>query len=159
MLLVNDEMVLHLEGHVRGHPRNAIEPELGKLMESRQWSTPQVMFAADNKGEESADQKRKGKKLYPVSMSMGLDHIPTTDKDWFADVRAIVAFFQPVARETNSTFILQFRLKSKPAYMITLQTIDQKEIDETDLTAIKLILENEITLHQKRPWWRKLLRR
>jgi|SRR6266566_658311 len=159
MLLVKDEMVLHLEGHIRGHPRIAVEPELGKLMNSRQWSTTQVMFAADNKGEESADRKRKGKKLYPVSFSMGLDHIPNSDKDWFADVRAIVEFFHPIARETGSTFLLQFRLKSKPGYMITLQTIDQKEIDETDLTAIKLILENEIKQNQKRPWWRKLLRR
>jgi hypothetical protein len=74
-------------------------------------------------------------------------------------VRALIDFIQPIARETDSEFILEFRLKSKLWYSCTLQTIDHEPIDETDFTATKLILENEIKAHKKRPWWRKLLGR
>src|SRR5258706_10754059 len=150
---MTNEMYLHLTGHLRGHPRS-IDSQIGTFMNDRNWSTPHTLYTADNQSDRSPDNK-KGKKLYPLSFSLGLDHVPATNKDWFSDVKAIIEFFHPIAKQSNSTFLLQFRLKSKPAYFITIQTIDQKEIDATDLTAIKLILENEITTHQKRPWWRK----
>ena len=76
-----------------------------------------------------------------------------------ADVKALIAFMQPIARETDSEFIVEFRLSSKLWYSVTLQHLDHEKIDETDLTAIKLILDAEIQTHKKRPWWRKLLGR
>jgi hypothetical protein len=156
MPLPKDEMVLQIDGLVSANPAVALRGRCKQFIASRKWATPEVLYADQEEPEESAEQTRR---IWSTTLALGLDHVPGTDKDWFADVAAMMDFMQPIARETDSEFIVEFRLSSKPWYSVTLQQLDHEKIDETDFTAIKLILEAEIQTHQKRPWWRKLLGR
>jgi hypothetical protein len=151
-----DEMVVQLDGTITFNPAVSLRGRCRKFIASRNWSTSDIHYADQEEPDESKEQT---KRMYSLTFALGLDHVPTTTKDWFADVRAIIDFIHPIARETNSEFLLEFRLKSKLWYSCTLQTITREPIDETDITATKLILENEIKTHKKRPWWRKLIGR
>jgi len=156
MPLPKDEMVLQIDGLVCMNPAVSLRGRCKQFIASRQWSTKEIFCADQEEPEESAEQT---KRVWSITLAMGLDHVPGTQKDWFGDVKALIEFMQPIARETDAEFIVEFRLSSKLWYSVTLQHLDREKIDETDLTAIKLILEAEIQTHQKRPWWRKILGR
>ena len=153
MPLPKDEMVLQIDGLVSINPAVGLRGRCKQFIASRQWSTPEILYADQEEPEESAEQT---KRIWSITLALGLDHVPATSKDWFADVRALIDFMQPVARETDSEFVVEFRLSSKLWYSVTLQHLDQEKIEETDLAAIKLILEAEIQTHKKRPWWRRI---
>jgi len=156
MPVPKDEMVLQIDGLIPLNPAVSIRGRCKQFIASRQWPTSEVFYSDQEEPEESAEQC---KKIWSITLALGLDHVPDTKMDWFADVKALVEFAHPIARETDSEFIVEFRLSSKTWYSVTLQHLDQGKIDETDLAAVKLILEAEIQTHQKRPWWRKLLGR
>ena len=156
MPLTKDEMVMQIDGLVSVNPAVALRGRCKQFIASRQWSTKEILYGDQEEPEESAEQT---KRVWSITLALGLDHVPATDKDWFADVKALIDFMQRIARETDSEFIVEFRLASKLWYSVTLQHLDHEKIDETDLTAIKLILEAELQTHKKRGWWRKLLGR
>jgi len=156
MPLPKDEMVLQIDGLIPVNPAISLRGRCKQFISSRQWTTPEVFYGDQEEPEESAEPT---KKIWSISLALGLDHVPSTNKDWFADVRALIDFMHPIARETGCEFIVEFRLSSKLWYSVTLQHLDTEPIDDTDLTAIKLILEAEIQTHKKRPWWRKILGR
>jgi len=156
MPLPKDEMVLQIDGLVPVNPSVSLRGHCKKFIASREWATTEVLYADQEEPEESAEQT---KRIWSITLALGLDHVPSTDKDWFADVAAMMDFMQPIARETDSEFIVEFRLSSKLWYSVTLQHLDHEKIDETDLMAIKLILEAEIQTHKRRPWWRRMIGR
>ena len=156
MPLPKDEMVLQIDGLVPINPSVSLRGHCKKFIASRQWATTEVLYADQEEPEESAEQT---KRIWCITLALGVDHVPSTDKEWFADVAAMMDFMQPIARETDSEFIVEFRLSSKLWYSVTLQHLDHEKIDETDLMAIKLILEAEIQTHKKRPWWRRIIGR
>ncbi|HEV8605026.1 MAG TPA: hypothetical protein VGQ99_06650 [Tepidisphaeraceae bacterium] len=156
MPLPKDEMVLQVDGLIRVNPSVSLRGRCKQFIASRTWSTPQIFYAEQ---EEPDATKEQGKKIWSITLALGLDHVPATKADWFADVKSLIGFIHPIARETKSEFLVEFRLSSKLWYSCTFQTIDEKPIDETDFTATRLILENEINTHKKRPWWRKLIGR
>ena len=149
-------MVLQIDGLTAVNPAVELRGRCRQFIASRKWLTADVHYGDQEEPQESAEQT---KKMWSVTVAMGLDHVPTSEKDWFADVKALLELMQPIARETNSEFIVEFRLSSKLWYSCTLHHLDHEPIDETDLTAIKLILENEIKSFTQRPWWRRLLGR
>ncbi len=153
MPLPKDEMILQIDGLVSVNPAVSLRGRCKQFIASRQWTTTEVFYADQEEPEESAEQTRR---IWSITLALGLDHVPSTDKDWFADVAAMMDFMQPIARESDSEFIVEFRLSSKLWYSVTLQHLDHEKIDETDFTAIKLILEAEIQTHKKRPWWRRI---
>jgi len=153
-----DEMVVQLDGLISTNPAVALRGRCRQFVASRKWSTSDIHYGDQEEPEETAQQ---GKKIWSISFALGLDHAATTSKDWFSDVRALMDFIGPIARETRSEFMLEFRLKSKLWYSCTLQTIsdEDEKLEEVDYTGIKLILEAEINAHRKKPWWRKLIGR
>ena len=149
-------MVLQIDGLIAVNPAVALRGRCKQFIGARKWTTDDIHYGDQEEPAESAEQT---KKIWSMTVAMGLDHVPGSDKDWFADVKALLELMQPIARETNSEFIVEFRLSSKLWYSCTLHHLDHEALDETDLTAIRLILENEIKAFKKRPWWRKLLGR
>src|ERR1051325_11266981 len=113
MPLPKDEMVLQIDGLVSENPAVALRGRCKQFIASRQWSTGEVFYGDQEEPEESAEQI---KRVWSITLAMGLDHVPTTSKDWFADVMALIAFMQPIARETDSEFVVEFRLSSKLWY-------------------------------------------
>jgi hypothetical protein len=156
MPVPKDEMVLQIDGLIPVNPAVSLRGRCKQFIGSREWSTPEIHYGDQ---EEPAESSEQTKTIWSMTVALGLDHVPATDKDWFADVKALIDFMHPIAREADSEFIVEFRLSSKLWYSCTLHHLDREPMDETDFTAIKLILENEITTHKKRPWWRKLLGR
>jgi hypothetical protein len=156
MPVPKDEMVLQIDGLIPVNPAVALRGRCRQFIASRQWSTPEIHYGDQEEPAESAEQT---KKIWSISLALGLDHVPTTQKDWFADVKALMELVLPIARETHSEFMVEFRLSSKLWYSCTLHHLEEEPVDETDLTAIKLILENEIQTHKKRGWWRRILGR
>jgi len=156
MPIPKDEMVLQIDGLIQVNPAVSLRGRCKQFISSRQWSTAEIFYGDQEEPEESAEQT---KRIWSIAFALGLDHAPSTDKDWFADVKALIAFMQPIARETDAEFIVEFRLSSKLWYSVTLQHLDHQKIDESDVAAIKLILDAEIQTHKKRSWWRKLLGR
>jgi hypothetical protein len=153
MPALKDEMVVQIDGIIPVNPAVELRGRCKQFIGSRQWSTPDVHYGDQEEPEESAEQT---KRVWSITVAMGLDHAAKTEADWFADVKALIDLMHPIARETDAEFIVEFRLSSKLWYSVTLQHLDHEEIDDTDLAAIKLILENEIKTHQRRPWWRRL---
>ena len=149
-------MVLQIDGLISVNPAVALRGRCKQFIGARKWTTTDVHYGDQEEPAESAEQT---KKMWSITVAMGLDHVPATQKDWFADVKALIELMHPMARETDSEFIVEFRVSSKPWYSVTLQHLDREAIDETDVMAIKLILENEIKTFKKRPWWRKLMGR
>src|SRR5215212_5332077 len=156
MPVPKDEMVFQIDGLISVNPAVELRGLCKQFIGARQWLTADVHYGDQEEPQESVEQT---KKIWSITVATGLDHVPKTDKDWFADVKALIDLMHPIARETESEFIVEFRLSSKLWYSCTLHHLDHEPIDETDLTAIKLILENEIKSVKKRPWWRKLLGR
>jgi hypothetical protein len=156
MPVLKNEMVLQIDGFIQENPAVALRGRCKQFIGSRQWCTADIHYGDQEEPSESVEQTRK---IWSITVALGLDHVPATDKDWFADVKALIEFMHPVARETDSEFIVEFRLSSKLWYSCTLHHLDHEPIDETDLTAIKLILENEIKTFQNRPWWRRIFGR
>ena len=156
MPVLKDEMVFQIDGYLSVNPAVELRGRCKQFIGSRKWCTADIHYGDQEEPEEAAEQT---KRVWSITVALGLDHVPTCDKDWFADIKALLDLMHPIARETDSEFIVEFRLSSKLWYSCTLHHLDHEPMDETDLTAIKLILENEIKVHQKRPWWRKLLGR
>jgi hypothetical protein len=156
MPIPKDEMVVQIDGLISVNPAVALRGRCRQFIASRKWLTPEIHYGEQEEPEESAEQT---KRVWSITVALGLDHVPASDIDWFSDVKALIDLMHPIARETDSEFIVEFRLSSKPWYSVTLQHLDHEKIEDTDLAAIQLILQNEIQTHKKRPWWRKLMGR
>src|SRR6266496_6126925 len=113
MPLPKDEMVLQIDGLVSVNPAVSLRGRCKQFIASRQWSTPAVFYADQEEPEESAEQT---KRIWSITLALGLDHVATTNKDWFGDVKALIEVVQPIARETDSEFIVEFRLSAKLWY-------------------------------------------
>jgi hypothetical protein len=145
-------MVFQADGILPVDPALALRERAQSFIKSRQWSTPSVFY-----GDQPESQGSDTKPSWSMTFGLGLDHVPKTQSDWFADVAAIIDFLQPVAHESRCEFIVEFRLSSRLWYSGNLAHITDGPNDKVDLAAVRTMLQSLI--HQRRSWWRKLIGR
>src|SRR5438046_1880509 len=143
---LKDEMVLNVDGVLPVDPALGLRQRAQAFVASRQWSTSSVFY-----GDQPESEKSDDRPMWSMTFCLGLDHVPKSEADWFADVAAIVQFLQPVARETGCEFIVEFRLKSRLWYSETLDFISDGPTDKVDLAAVRSMLEH---FTEQRRWWR-----
>jgi hypothetical protein len=155
MPVVNDEMILSVDGLVGVDPGLSLRNRAQAFVTSRKWSTSSVFYG---------DQREPDQSIYgddtPVDLSvdgdspdidglpswsmcfcLGLDHVRTTHADWFADVKALVEFARNIAIEACCQFIVEFRLNSRSWYSETLCIVDENRSRRIDFAAIRSMLE------------------
>jgi hypothetical protein len=90
---------------------------------------------------------------------LGLDHVPTTHADWFADVAAIAEFACEIAIEAHCEFIVEFCLRSRLWYSETLCFIDEGRNRKVDFAVIRSMLEHftQPGPKRRRSWWWRLI--
>ncbi len=146
MLPFKDEMVLNFDGIIDFDPQIEIRRKAQEFIASRQWSTPSIFY-----GDQSEPEYSKKKPAWSITFLLGLDHVRKTNADWFSDVAAIIEFLQPVANQTGSEFIIEFRLKSRLWYSETLDFINDNLNDKVNLKELKSQL---IFFTEKKSWWK-----
>ncbi len=150
MPALKDEMVFQADGIIPVDPGLGLRERAQAFVRSRQWSTPSVFYGDQPEPEYSQTAPR-----WSMTFGLGLDYVPKTTADWFADVAAIIEFLQPIAREAASEFILEFRLSSRLWSSETLDFVTARPEDRVDLAAVRELLQHFTA--QKRSWWWKLI--
>jgi hypothetical protein len=152
MPALKDEMVLHVDGIVPIDPALGLRERAQRFIASRKWATPSVFYGDQPESECSDDKPAWG-----MCFGLGLDHVPRTQADWFADVAAIAEFVRAVALEAGCEFIIEFRLTSRLWYSETLDFATDDPSRSVDLAGIRSMLAH--LTRQKRSWWRRLIGR
>jgi hypothetical protein len=151
-----DEMMLLVDGIIPVDPAPELRSRAQAFIASRQWSTPQI-FVGDQGEPEFSDKQTT---RWSISFALGLDHVPRAGGDdrWFGDVAALIEFVRPIALETRSEFMVEFRLRSRLWYSETITTIDENDAkNPPDLASIRQMLDSHINAWGRRSWWRRLL--
>jgi hypothetical protein len=147
---LKDEMVLNVDAILSVDPAKGLHDRAQKFVSSRQWTTLSIFY-----GDQAEPEYPEESPMWSMSFCLGLDHVPKTQADWFADVEAIVEFVHAVALETGCEFCLEFRLSSSLWYSHTLAFVDDDPDNKIDLEEINSMLERLIKC--KSSWWRRLL--
>ena len=154
MPALKDEMVLNVDGFLLVDPALGLRDRAQRFVASRQWTTPSILYGDEC---EPADPQLPEESTagWSMSLCLGLDHVRSTQADWFADVAAIVEFVRSVALEAGCEFTVEFRLSSRLSYSETLDIVTDAPDEPPDLPAIRSMLEH--FTRQQRSWWRRLL--
>ena len=137
MPALKDEMVLNVDGILPVDPALGLRERAQRFVASRQWTTPSLFY-----GDQPEPEFSNNKPAWSMCFCFGLDHVPRTQADWFADVSAIAEFVRAVAREMHCEFTVEFRLSSRPWYSETLDHIDDELDTKIDLAGIRSMLEH-----------------
>lgn len=151
MPVLKDEMIFQADGIITLDPSLGLRERAESFVRSRNWSTSSIFYgdqAEDGGGSEPS---------WSMTFNLGLDHVPKTKSDWFSDVAAIVEFLQPVARELDSAFVLEFRRSSRLWYSETLGFVNDGPNEKVDLAAVRSMLEH--FTQQRQSWWQRLMGR
>src|SRR5690349_8131175 len=100
-------MVLNVDGIIFVDPGIALRQRAQSFITGRKWSTASICYGDQAEPQFSEDS---AKPRWSMCFNLGLDHVRRTETDWFADVAAIAEFLQPIAREIECEFIMEFRL-------------------------------------------------
>lgn len=119
-----DEKAVIVDGVIPVDPALSYRQQAQNFIAARQWSTSQVFY-----GDQPEPDDEEFPPLWSMAFELGLDHITTNDKNWCADIRAIITFFQKVQAETNSEFVMEVRYRSKLWYSENITFIDEKVRD------------------------------
>ena len=152
MPALKDEMVFLADGMVPMDPALGLRERAQAFIRSRQWTTSSIQYG--DQPEPEVSQRRPS---WSVTFGLGLDHVPRTTVDWFADVLEIIEFLQPFAREHRCEFILEFRLSSRPWYSETLDYITDAPGAAIDIIHVRGMLQRLI--RGKPSWWQRLVAR
>jgi hypothetical protein len=152
MPALKDEMVLQADGFIPVDPALGLRERAQSFVRSRRWSTPSIFY-----GDQKESDDSHATPSWSMTFGLGLDHVSRTTADWFSDVAAIVEFLQPIAREMQCEFILEFRLSSRLWYSESLGHIGGEPSDKVDIAAIRTMLQH--FTKQRRSWWQRLIGR
>ncbi len=119
-----DEKVVIVDRAIPVNPELSYRQQAHDFIAGRQWSTSQVFY-----GDQAEPDDEGFPPFWSMTFELGLDHIITNDKDWCADIGAIITFFQKVQTETESEFVMEVRYRSKLWYSETITFIDEKVRD------------------------------
>jgi hypothetical protein len=147
---LKDQMVLSVDGILFINPALALRERGQNFVRSRKWMTPQVFYG------DQPEFSRK-RQMWSLCFGLGLDHVPTTKADWFADVTAILEFVRPVAREAGCEFVVEFRINSRPSYAEPLGYVTGHPDDKLDWELMRKSLLRCIRCGGS--WWRRLIGR
>ena len=150
MPALKDEMVLNVNGILQVDPALNLRERAHRFVASRQWTTPSVFYGDQREPEFSQDTS-----AWSMCLCLGLDHVPRTQADWFADVAAIIEFVRAVALEVGCEFTVEFRLSSRLWNSETLDIIGDDPNEKVELQGIRSMLEH--FTQQRRSWWRRLI--
>jgi hypothetical protein len=150
MPALKDEMIFQADGIIPIDPAHGLRERAQSFIRSRQWGTASIFYGDQAEPENSEPR-------WSMTFGLGLDHVPKTKADWFGDAVAIIEFLQPIARESNCEFTLEFRLSSRLWYSETLDIVEGGPNNKVDLVAVRSMLEH--FTKQKRNWWQKLIGR
>jgi hypothetical protein len=150
MAALKDEMVLSVDGILFVNPALALRERGQNFVRSRKWGTTQIFYG------DQPEFSRK-RQMWSLGFGLGLDHVPTTTTDWFADVAAILEFVRPIACETGCEFVVEFRLNSRPSYAEALGYVTGHPEDRLDLEATRKVLRRAVRCGGG--WWRRLIGR
>ena len=153
-LALKDEMVLNMDAIIPSDPALGIREKAQAFMASREWSTPSVFY-----GDQPEPEFSTVRPQWSIALCLGLDHVPTTEGDWFADVKAMMEHAHGIIRETGGECNVEFRLSSKLWYSETIQILGDEPDQIVDYQAVKGMLEQFINQPRKRGWWQKLFGR
>jgi len=152
MPALKDEMVFQADGIIPVDPALGLRERAQSFVRSRQWSTSSIFY-----GDQPEPEYSETRQSWSMTFGLGLDHVPKTQADWFADVTAIAEFVRTVAMEADCEFILEFRLSSRLWYSETLDIIGDDPNEKVDLAGIRSMLAH--FTRQRRSWWRRLIGR
>ena len=152
MPVPKDEMVFQADGIIPVDPALGLRGRAQTFVRSRQWSTPSIFY-----GDQPEPQYSQTRPAWSMTFALGLDHVHKSSADWFGDLAAIVEFLQPVARESNCEFMLEFRLSSRLWYSEALDIVGDDSKTKVDLAAVRSMLET--FTRQRRSWWQRLIGR
>jgi hypothetical protein len=143
---LKDEMVLHVNAILSVDPAIELHQRAQKFVSSHQWITASIFYS-----DQLEPDYPKETPMWSMSFGLGLDHVPKTLADWFADVEAVFEFVHPVALETGCVFSFEFQhgLRSE-----TIAFVDDDPDSKIDLEEMSSMLERLI--RQKNSWWRRL---
>jgi hypothetical protein len=152
MPALKDEMVFLADGMVPVDPALGLRERAQAFIRSRQWTTSSIHY-----GDQPEPELSQRRPSWSITFGLGLDHVPKTTGDWFADVLAIIEFLQPFAREERCEFILEFRLSSRPWYSETLDYITDAPGATVDIAHVRAMLQR--LMRGKPSWWERLVAR
>ena len=153
-LALKDEMVLNLDAIIPADPALGLRGKAQAFVASREWSTPSVYYGDQPEPEFSIHRPQ-----WSIALCLGLDHVPTTEADWFADVRAMMEHAHGIVKEVGGECNVEFRLASKLWYSETIQILGEEPDEIVDYQAVRAMLEYFINQPQTRGWWKRLFRR
>lgn len=95
------------------------------FLASRSWSTPSI-FCGDQPEPEDIVEEQPA---WSMTIVLGLDHIKTTNQDWFSDVTAMLGFVQTLQKELENEFVAEVIYRSKTWYSEHITFVDGRDID------------------------------
>jgi hypothetical protein len=134
MPVLQDEKQLTVDGFISTDPALHYRQQAQSFIASRKWSTTSVFYG----DQIEPDEESKGSEplWWSMCFALGLDHITTTDKEWRADVDAVIRFFQKVQAETGIELIMEVRYSSKQWYSATITFIDNNTLSIDEICAM-----------------------
>lgn len=120
-----DETALSIDGFLFVDPMVEMCQRAENFLASRSWSTPSI-FCGDQPEPEDIVEEQPA---WSMTIVLGLDHIKTTNQDWFSDVTAMLGFVQTLQKELENEFVAEVIYRSKTWYSEHITFVDGRDID------------------------------
>src|SRR5262249_30096622 len=126
MPVLNDEIVLNIDGFVPFDPAKSLRKRANQLLASRVWTTKEVFYG------DQAEPAEDDTQMWSFCFNLGLDHIGETNGRWRQDVEALVNFLQQVIKETGREILVEVRYRSRPWHSEHIAIVDEEcpDLDE-----------------------------